>query len=459
MKKLVCVALSLISVIVLFAGCTPEKNADSITTEATTVQTTQTVPTTQNTTTETTRETTAPTTAPTTKPTTPKPTTPKPTTPKPTEPKPTEPKAKVLYSGKWAIFTTWEIDENGVLTLSCDRAIQGASAEFPWAKYADIIKKIVFQEGVTGIPSEAFRDMKNVTSIEFANSIETIGNAAFAFCTGLKSIKIAKNIKTIEYGAFSGCTSLKSISFASGCKLATIEERAFFESGLTEFKAPASLRTIDTKAFAQCKDLEYARLDGGVAAVGHDVFEGCYALKHLILGSSITSLGQVISNEYSNITTLEYYTSCNQKLDYMPELTTLKIGGKRTSTGCFQNCTKLSSVTLASTITEIDQNAFRRCSSLTGITLPSSLKKIGREAFFESFIHSITIPAKVTELGYLAFANTPLRKVIFKGDAPKCESNNAFNGVRGNAYYPAGNKTWTKEVINNFSGAFGWFPQ
>ena len=449
MKKLVCVALSLISVIVLFAGCTPEKDADSITTEATTAQTTQTVPTTQNTTTETTQETTAPTTAPTTKPTTPKPTTPKPTTPKPTEPKTTEPKAKVLVSKERDGKTLWEITDDGVLTIVNPSIDSQTNA---WRNNSDLFTKVVFSENITKIRSEAFYNFTNIESVQLSDSITSIGMQAFAYCTSLQSIKITKNIKTIDFGAFFGCKNLKTLTFASGCKLQEISKRVFGQTGLTEFTSPSTLRTIADDAFYKCEKLETVRLEGGVTTVEGGAFEECYALKKLVLGASITELGALLDNNLCHITTVEYYTSAKYNFSYMPYLTTVKIGGERTSIGNFGHCTALENVTISSKITKINDSAFIGCTSLTSFTIPSTVEEIGNNAFRYTGLRSITIPSKVKKLGLWAFADTPLKKITFSGNAPSCEGY-VFSGVSASAYYPAGNKTWTQTAMDNFGGA------
>ena len=71
----------------------------------------------------------------------------------------------------------------------------------------------------------------------------------------------------------------------------------------------------------------------------------------------------------------------------------------------WSNNSKLSSVTLPSTILSIGNHAFEGCSALTSITIPNSVTSIGNAAFSGcSGLTSITIPNSVTSIGYSAFS-------------------------------------------------------
>jgi len=60
-------------------------------------------------------------------------------------------------------------------------------------------------------------------------------------------------------------------------------------------------------------------------------------------------------------------------------------------TGTFKNCSKLTSITIPSSVTEIGESAFEGCSGLTSITIPSSIVKIGANAFKDCNITVVNI--------------------------------------------------------------------
>jgi len=69
-----------------------------------------------------------------------------------------------------------------------------------------------------------------------------------------------------------------------------------------------------------------------------------------------------------------------------------------------QNCTSLVSITLPTSVTQIDNQAFRDCTLLATITIPASVTQIGESAFYNCIsLASITIPASVTQIGEHAF--------------------------------------------------------
>ena len=71
----------------------------------------------------------------------------------------------------------------------------------------------------------------------------------------------------------------------------------------------------------------------------------------------------------------------------------------------FFGCSRLTSLTLPSGVTEIGFGAFYGCSGLTSITLPSGVTKIGYSAFKDCRgLTSMTLPSGVTEIGYDAFS-------------------------------------------------------
>ena len=70
---------------------------------------------------------------------------------------------------------------------------------------------------------------------------------------------------------------------------------------------------------------------------------------------------------------------------------------------CFKDCTKLKSVTLPSTITQIGTYAFQNCTTLKEIALNEGLEEVAHYAFLNTGLTSVYIPATVTFIGDEAF--------------------------------------------------------
>ncbi len=106
----------------------------------------------------------------------------------------------------------------------------------------------------------------------------------------------------------------------------------------------------------------------------------------------------------------------------------------------FYNCSKLSSIAIPNSVTNIGRYAFYRCSSLTEITILDGATSIGSSAFYNcSSLTSVTIPASVTTIGTQAFSGcSSLTSIIVS------EDNLNFSSVGGVLF----NKDKTKLICD-----------
>ena len=144
---------------------------------------------------------------------------------------------------------------------------------------------------------------------------------------------------------------------------------------------------------------------------------------------------------------------------YRNEIFSVTIGNGVTTVGqfAFADCGALKKVTLPDSIVAIAYGGFHTCSSLTQINLPKNLESIGGVAFkaCES-LTELTIPASVKTIEWYSFpACYNLKKVTFEGDAPAI-GDDTFYDMTLTAYYPAGNATWTADVLKNYGGTITW---
>ena len=135
-------------------------------------------------------------------------------------------------SGKCGENVTWELDDNGTLTLSGTGAITDYNGyESPFF-YGEDIVKIVISEGITSIGECVFFDCMHAKSVTIPDSVVKIGECAFLGCSDLTEITIPESVKIIGKAAFYGCSSLTSVT------------------------VPKSVDIIDPKAFDECAALQ-----------------------------------------------------------------------------------------------------------------------------------------------------------------------------------------------------------
>ena len=252
---------------------------------------------------------------------------------------------------------------NGVTSIG-ESAFSGCSS----------LTGITIPEGVTSIGDSVFYGCGSLTSITIPSSVTSIGEEAFSGCSGLTGITIPEGVTSIGESAFRGCSGLTSITFAEGSKLTSIGEQAFSGcSSLTSITIPDSVTIIDSGAFSGCSSLESMTLPfvGGHSATSasKSTLFGC------IFGTS----------RYTGVATKQYYSTSNSDYVtyYIPAtLRSVTITGGNILYGAFYNCSRLTSITIPSSVTSIGSSAFYGCSGLTSITIPSSVTSISEEAFY-----------------------------------------------------------------------------
>ena len=88
----------------------------------------------------------------------------------------------------------------------------------PWYEMRNKISKIIVDEGVTVIGTQAFRQCKNVEEVLLPDSLKIIGGNAFIQCVGLKNIVLPKNLQEIQRYAFAG-TSIQECRYAGNMNM------------------------------------------------------------------------------------------------------------------------------------------------------------------------------------------------------------------------------------------------
>ena len=166
--------------------------------------------------------------------------------------------------------------------------------------------------------------------------------------------------------------------------------------------------------YCYCTGLTSVTIPNSVTEIGWSAFEGCTALTSVTFNATnckspgrtyeawfqdcpLTSL--VIGNDVKSIPGCLAY--------YQTRLTTVTIPTSVTSIGwyAFEGCTGLTSVTIPNSVTEIGYSAFSGCTGLTSVTIPNSVTKIRDDTFKGcTGLTSVTIPNSVTTIGGSAFS-------------------------------------------------------
>ena len=407
---------------------------------------------------------------------------------------------------------TWRLAPDGTLTVSGHGSITARySWWFPWDSFKEEILKIVIEDGITSVGTNAFPDCPNLKTVEIAGSVTSLEERAFANCHKLEEVHLSEGLKNIGSSALGG-TAIRTIEL------------------------PESLETLGCGAFGWCPNLESIRIPSNVWGLDRAVFTSCDNLTEVWLPRSLRYIDVTLPGytRYSNQTcfpdsvqTFHYEGTsddwrkiqigggnsnlkeatiygadgpftirsgdCGEEGDNVQW--TLSEDGTLTITGSgkirgYSNSdnrgyygyttddsspwpeTLVKRVVIGEGITEIGDNVFIDSWNLEEIDLPTSLTRIGVLAFaFCSSLYAISIPTNVTEIGQLAFRDdTSLSYLIFPDvdtiregmfiDCPALESitipssvtsieNQAFDccGALKDVYFLGTKEQWSKISI------------
>lgn len=348
---------------------------------------------------------------------------------------------------------------SGTLTFSGEGAMENYQTMHfvaPWKEISNQIKKIVIENGVTSIGSNAFyqcSDMQATLDLSDAKALTSIGNNAFYGCKKLTgSLEIPDSVTKIGAEAFLDCNNLSG-NFELPEGLQSVGNDAFYNCyNLTGgLKLPDTVTSIGTGAFYNCAKLDgYLVLSSSLTKIPQNAFNHCVNLKvedKLVIPSSVTviensafarcssltgdleipdTVTSIEDNAFYGCSSLNGYLTLPSQLTVIPscafwDCSQLKVQGglkipenvKSIGWGAFRGCAQLKgSLTLPEDIESIGRQAFYDCTGLTGtLEIPNTVTKIEQEAFYHCGLDFI-FPSNVTSIGPRAFDAC----VNFKGD-------------------------------------------
>ncbi len=404
-------------------------------------------------------------------------------------------------SGTCGDNITWNLDENGTLTISGSGMMAGydSGSSAPWSGYADRIKSVEIEKGITSIGTRAFADLKEVTSVSIPSGVTWIEIYAFSGCSKLAKVNIPAGVTNIESGAFrgtaistvsipasveeipasafSGCQNLKSITVNSGNAnyiavdgvlfnkdetriilypaaktdasytipggVTTICDYAFAGSRPGSVTIPSSLNEIGECAFEGCKNLKSIDIPGSVGIIGPSAFEQCSALAEVTLHNGT---GILFSRAFygCGFTDFAIPDSVNEIF-----------------AGVFSGCKNLSSISVGSGNTAYcavngalftkDKEkliAYPAAKSGTTFTVPAGVGTIEARAFESSTLRELVFPDGLWLINNNAFICPSLTKITLPASIQQIEDY-AFSKCKNlsDVYYSGTEEQWEKTVI------------
>ena len=309
------------------------------------------------------------------------------------------------------------------------------------------LSNVSIPEQTREILAEAFADCSSLTAVSLPSTLRFLGQSAYAGCSSMIDLTVPAGIVEMGESILAGCTSLKTLSVPY---IGRSRDNAAELTYLMGNDIPESLRsvqvthalTLANDTFNNCSGIESIQLASGLTAIGENAFRNCAALDSLIIPETVTEIGayafsgcrgmkEILIPKTVTLLQKGILAGC----DFLTKVTVPFIGESRSTpsplTHLFYGASipsPLTSVTLTDA-DALDDYTFENCSRLTTITLNKDLKTIGAYAFYNCRgLQTLTIPSTVTRIENNAFDGcTGLKKITIPSSVTSIGANALLN--------------------------------
>lgn len=264
------------------------------------------------------------------------------------------------------------------------------------------------------------------------------GSVLVSHATSHGEVRVREGCREIAPGAFAHEAALARVELPDTVE--RIGTRAFAESSLPSFTAPAGLRSIGEEAFAACKQLERVHLNDGLVEIASGAFRECSALGALRIPARVERLscdafsqtalkaaGEDASLSIDGLNGRLFFDDQGVlyerlgddgeearegkdgfvlRAPFNADLVSYRAleGTLEVAPGAFKSHQMLERVELPEGAVRIGTEAFMLCERLFSAALPETLVELGPRAFATTAIHELEIPASTVEIGECALA-------------------------------------------------------
>ena len=283
------------------------------------------------------------------------------------------------------------------------------------------VQRVVLPDGVTSIPASAFENCIQLSNVTLSDKVETIGANAFDACSALNKIKVRSASGSVAEGLPSSLTTIGKAAF-SGARLQSV-------------KLPASVKTVESEAFANDSSLKTLELNEGLASIGDGAFSGTNVAE-VVLPDSLVNLGTGVFANMKQLNTVtvgrqvpagaltEAFVGDGSLLEFEADDS---VANYSVADGVLFNKDKTQLV------------AFPAAKKTAGgvYTVPETVKDIAASAFSGAQVSKANMPKGLASIGKNGFAGAALTSVVLP-DGFEAMGEQAFMGCSSLTYVNIG---------------------
>ncbi|MBR5201882.1 MAG: leucine-rich repeat domain-containing protein, partial [Clostridia bacterium] len=296
---------------------------------------------------------------------------------------------------------------------------------------------------ITSIGNKAFYKNATITQVVIPEGITSIGRYSFYWCSSLERVVIPEGVKTISYAAFMFCGNLSNIVIPAS--VTKIEDYAFeycsslkvvFFSGTKEQWKAITVGEYNTYIKSSSLNIDYECENNQLLSGSC----GANAVWSLNVVTGLLTISGTGAMERATISQLPWYYYRT-----LVKTAVINNGITRICDYAFNDCTKLTSISIPASVESIGLNVFNSCTSLKSINVDSNNQYFSNDQYGALFdkdktilyqyalgngVSDYTIPDTVTKIRAEAFAESKNLKNVVIPDSVTAIYESTFEECR-----------------------------
>ena len=272
------------------------------------------------------------------------------------------------------------------------------------------LASITIPESVTRMGQMVFEDCSSLTSVTIPESLTSITYGTFEDCSNLTTISLPNTLINVAYSTFDGCEKLEYNEYDNALYLGNAENPYIAlikakSTDITSCKINSNCKVIAGKAFSGCSKLTSITVPNSVQGISYSAFDGCSSLqsmtlpfvgdkRHSFTDSWQYPFGYIFGQDSYEGGVDTWQTYCYEdNTDYMNSTYYVPSSLKSVvltdcdyiQSGAFQECANLTSVTIPTSVTQIESSAFNRCNDNLNIYCDLKSAPRGWDLYWDSY--------------------------------------------------------------------------